>query len=158
MKSLSSREHKSRSSTILSRSFSAFKNTRSYDQPAADETSKAIAGQLGGIPLAIVQMAAIIRRQNLSLKEFFDLYKEGANLHALHQFRIGAQRGYEHSLASVWTLDELSPGALVLLDVLSFLDLDAIQEEIILAGLQQEITAQNQGSDSNFECISMALR
>ena len=116
--------------------------TISHDQPAADETSKAIADQLGGIPLAIVQMAAIIRRQSLSLKEFFDLYKEGANLHALHQFRIGAQRGYEHSLASVWALDQLSPGALVLLDVLSFLDPDAIQEEIILASAQQEITAR----------------
>jgi hypothetical protein len=115
--------------------------TVSHHEPEAEETSKAIAHQLGGVPLAIVQMAAIIRRQSLSLKDFSDLYKEGANLHALHQLRIGAQRGYEHSLASVWALDQLSPGALVLLNVLSFLDPDAIQEEIILAGLQQETTS-----------------
>lgn len=60
--------------------------TISHHEPGADGTSKAIADQLGGVPLAVVQMAAIIRRQSLSLKDFSDLYKEGADLYALHQF------------------------------------------------------------------------
>jgi hypothetical protein len=45
----------------------------SHHGPETEETSNVIAYQGGGILLAVVQMAAIIRRQNLSLNEFSNL-------------------------------------------------------------------------------------
>lgn len=111
--------------------------TKSKDEPQAEATSEAIADQLGGVPLAIAQMAAVIHRQSLSLKEFYELYQEGSNLQGFYEHRIGTQRGYEHSLASVWALDQLKPEALTLLNVFSFLDPDCIQEQILTGNLQE---------------------
>lgn len=91
-----------------------------------------VAQKLGGLPLAIAQAAAHMRRHELLLTEFRDIYEEDMDLNALHDLRIGSShRGYKHSLASVWALDDLDPSALSLLNVLSMLEPDCIQEGIL---------------------------
>jgi hypothetical protein len=105
--------------------------TRKEDQHNSEEASQAIARRLDGLPLAIAQIAAIIRRRNLLLAEFLELYQEDTDLYDLQCLRIGSQRGYEHSIASVWALGDLDEGATALLNVISFLDPECIQEEIL---------------------------
>ncbi|KAI9653617.1 MAG: hypothetical protein M1821_006964 [Bathelium mastoideum] len=90
-----------------------------------------IADTLGGLPFAIVQMAMIIRRRHLSLKDFIEYYEEDAK--RLQETSI---RGltYNQTLASVWAVEQLSPIASSLLKVLSVLDPDQIPEELLTEG------------------------
>jgi hypothetical protein len=95
-----------------------------------------IATNLGGLSLAITQMAAIINRQALSLKEFLDGFCE-ENLRDFHSLRLGVQsRNYEHSLASVWAFDRLDSKSSALLDTLSFLDAGPMADSILKTGCE----------------------
>lgn len=97
------------------------------------ETSVEIAELLGGVPLAITQMAGIIRNRDLSLKDFLEYYREDAQ--RLQKLRApGRKTNYDHTLSSVWAIEALSPESLVLLRVLSFLDPDNIPEIILTDG------------------------
>lgn len=90
-----------------------------------------IAEVVGGLPLAITQMAGIIRRRGLSLEDFLVYYNEDAR--RLHEMRIpGSNTHYKQTVASVWMLEALKKPALTLLQVLSFLDPDRIQEGILI--------------------------
>jgi hypothetical protein len=57
-------------------SLSLFKNLTSIFNEPEDDTAQRISDALGGVPLAISQMAGIIRRQDLTLSEFFELYTD----------------------------------------------------------------------------------
>ena len=97
------------------------------------EVSKSVANRLGGLPLAMTQMAGVIIRRDLTFSEFLRTYDEEESRLELFESRFDRpvrRSGYEHTLASVWALESLKHGA-VLLDVLSFLDPDGIQEYII---------------------------
>lgn len=88
---------------------------------------------LGGLPLAMTQMAGIIVRRDLTFEEFARTYNEEESREELMQLRLDQRRsrsGYEHTLASVWALESLKHGR-ALLEVLSFLDPDRIQEGIL---------------------------
>ncbi|MCJ1293336.1 hypothetical protein MMC34_004890 [Xylographa carneopallida] len=110
--------------------------TREEDRQNSEEASQAIARRLDGLPLAIAQIAAIIRRRNLLLAEFLNLYPDETDLYDLQCLRIGSQRGYEHSIASVWALGDLEDRAIALLNVISFLDPECIQEGILTGTFQ----------------------
>ena len=96
-----------------------------------------IATKLDGLPLAIVQIISIMRMRQLKLTEFVKLYESETELAELQPIRVGNARGYEHSLASVWALENLEPRPLVLLGVISMLDPDRIQESILKSPLQK---------------------
>lgn len=104
-----------------------------YDRRSTEDKVKrdtqAIAQRLEGLPLAIDQIGAIICKQGLTLFEFLDIYEEDKEFFELHPLRYGKCR-YEHSLATVWALESLSRGALALLNFISLLDSEIIQEEI----------------------------
>ena len=108
---------------------------RKVQQDPETEAALTIARRLDGLPLAITQIAAIIRRRDLLLGQFLELHKEDVDLFDLHNLRIGPRRGYEYSLASVWALGDLDPAALSLLNVISMLDPEYIQEEILTGSL-----------------------
>lgn len=94
----------------------------------------AIAEVLGGLPLAIVQMAGVISRQDLSFSEFLDQYRKESAHADLFNLQIGPTNswaGYEHTIASVWALDHLEQAAQVLLEAISVLDPDSIPEYIL---------------------------
>lgn len=92
---------------------------------------------LGGLPLALTQMAGIILRNEYSFKEFVKTYSEEESRKEFLQLRLDQtwnRSGYEHTLASVWALESLNHGR-ALLEVLSFLDPDRIQEDLLTTHL-----------------------
>lgn len=93
------------------------------------EAASEICRRLGGLPLAISQVASIMKRRNMSMKKFLDLYEaESARIHASGKVEIGSH--YTHTIKSVWLLSftNLSPPASRLLGVLSFLNPDNISK------------------------------
>lgn len=103
------------------------------DEPG-DDTAQKISEALGGVPLAISQMAGIIRRQDLTLSEFLELYtnhEEHASLYET-KFETGLVK-YRHSLSTVWAFEKLKPQARQLLELISFLDPDIIEEDLLMA-------------------------
>ena len=97
-----------------------------------DEDSSEVVKILDGFPLAITQMAGVIIRRQLTFHEFADTYNEEESRIELMQLRLDQRRnrsGYEHTVASVWALESLKHSR-ALLEVLSFLDPDRIQEAI----------------------------
>lgn len=103
--------------------------------PGENEASRMIASRLEGLPLAIEQIGAIIRRQRLSLQAFLNIYKDDRELEALQDQRIARKRGYEHSVPSVWALEGLPAGSLAVLNIISFLDPDSIQTRLLMDSL-----------------------
>ena len=96
----------------------------------AVHTSTRIVELLGGLPLAISQMSAIIRRKHLTLRDFEDWYRDDPK--ALHNLQLeGMQASYEHTVGTAWAIDQLSASARSLLQVLSVLDADRIPEELL---------------------------
>lgn len=92
-----------------------------------------ISKTLGGHPLAIAQMSAIIREYHLDFKNFEAWYHENAK--DLYNQRAGGMwTSYKHTVGTAWALDQLSPEALCLLNVLSILDPDRIPEELLMDG------------------------
>lgn len=70
-----------------------------------DDTARQISDALGGIPLAISQMAGIIRRQYLTLAEFLELYNDHEERAKLYETKFDAHLApFRHSLSTVWTL------------------------------------------------------
>jgi hypothetical protein len=96
----------------------------------AVQTSTRIVELLGGLPLAISQMSAIIRRKHLTLRDFEDWYREDSKaLHNLQYKRM--QANYQHTVGTAWAVDQLSASTRSLLQVLSVLDPDRIPEELL---------------------------
>lgn len=98
-----------------------------------DEDGRGVVEALGGFPLALTQMAGVIVRRDLSFDEFTKSYNEEEGREELLQLRLsqGKRRsGYEHTVASVWALESLKHSR-TLLEILSFLDPDGIQEIIL---------------------------
>ena len=99
------------------------------------ESAKDIALQLGGLPLALNQMAAVINAQSPSLKEFDDMYnKHDQRLHK--QSKSGSKYlGYKYSLDTVWELsfEDLSNDARACLGIVSFLAADSVPLEVFTA-------------------------
>lgn len=94
--------------------------------------SRGAAERLGGLPLAISQIASVIVRRNLNFNEFVKQYDEPESHLDIFEYQQakGWRSGYEHNLASVWALESLKHGA-VLLDTMSFLDPDGVHERIL---------------------------
>ena len=94
--------------------------------------AQVISRKLGGLPLAITQMAGIIRRQELSLPEFIRSYEKDAERPGLHSLRYSTGGGtYSSTVSSVWRFDKLNPRPRSLLRTLAFLDPDCIEEVIL---------------------------
>lgn len=112
------------------------KLTRRERELGEEVSGQAIVEALGGLPLAITQMAGVIARNELSFTEFLEMYgKENAHaqLFKLQVGRLKSRTQYDHTIASVWALEGLGDGAASLLGVLSLLDPDGIPEYIVEA-------------------------
>ena len=96
----------------------------------------AVVDMLGGLPLAMTQIAAIIVKRGVSFAEFLTAYKEEEGHRALFEdenhLKSSRKLGYEHTLASVWALESLKHGSVVL-DTIAFLDPDGIHEKILIS-------------------------
>ncbi|KAL8992914.1 MAG: hypothetical protein Q9188_007466 [Gyalolechia gomerana] len=86
---------------------------------------------LGGLPLAISQIAKISFSCDLSLEEIYRLYNQPIQHPNLHSASIASNPCvYPYKLATVWKMETLSPAAKTLLDILSFLDPAQIREQL----------------------------
>jgi hypothetical protein len=119
------------------------------------EEATEIATQLGGLPLAITQMAGIINRRALSLAEFLEQVHNG-KFEEFHSLELEPQmRHYKHNLASVWAFDQLPTGASALLDVISLLDSGPIGEDILKsAGSKVKLDGYPRNLDEYLEARS----
>lgn len=104
-------------------------SNREYEENSL-ETCTRIVEILGGLPLAITQMGGIIRRRYMSLEDFLAYYE--VNARKLHDTAApGQRRSYKQTISSVWMLEALSRSATALLQVLSLLESDRIQESLL---------------------------
>jgi hypothetical protein len=79
-------------------------------------------------------MAGIIRRQDLTLSEFFELYTDHEEHASLYSTKFDTNLvTYGHSLSTVWASEKLKPQARQLLELISFLDPDFIGEDLLIA-------------------------
>lgn len=100
-----------------------------------------IAKCLDGIPLAITQMAAIMRKKRLSFREFLTEYKKPNQKSRFHSLDIHAhdsphfRKRYEHTIASVWALESLTQESFALLTVISLLAPDRIEPQLFFSDI-----------------------
>lgn len=114
-------------------SLSLFNHLTTVSNEFEANTAKKISEALGGVPLAISQMAGIIRRQDLTLSEFFELYTDHEEHANLYETKSDANLiMYPHSLSTVWAFEKLKPHARQLLELISFLDPDFIGEDLLI--------------------------
>lgn len=102
------------------------------DSPDTCETSMALATRLDCVPLAISQIAGLIKVFQMNLGRFLVFYDRDPIMRKLIGVKLPRLGDpYEHSLSTVWALEKLPPNALSFLRVLSFLDPGSIQESLI---------------------------
>lgn len=107
--------------------------TLSGKRPSQDDDVAAaveLCGLLGGLPLAMEQVAAFIRDRESLFSEFLLIFKKSAEKVFA---RTRALDGYEHTVTTVWNLSlgQLSEEAQILHNVLAFFDPDHISEHLI---------------------------
>ena len=102
------------------------------EEEQSKQISENISRSLGGLPLAISQMAGVIRRQELRLSEFAESYSDPSEHAELHKLKFHLGRGtYPHTISSVWAFESLKPTTNCLLGALAFMDSSHIQEFLL---------------------------
>jgi hypothetical protein len=91
--------------------------------------SEILAHRLDGHPLALTQVAGIIRRRELTIQEFLDLH-QWVQTSAMKFRGGGAVDDYKKMLMNVWAFEDLEPATLNLLNLLAQMDPDGISEFI----------------------------
>ena len=119
-----------------------------YDENSLESKDYAmkIAKMLGGLPLAINQIASFISQRRLPLKDFPALYERNSTKIDARKSRLTQ---YEHTLSTVWelSLSRLSGNAAHLQSLMAFLNPDMIDEKMLVNGAPAI-------SDKDFEFLS----
>lgn len=104
------------------------------DSPATkaqENAIRSIVGKLGGLPLAINQMAGLYRQLRCSHTDIAKLL-DGKGIATTFQTTADFSKGQEsRSLATIWALDRLKGPTRALLQVICLLDPDAIPQELL---------------------------
>lgn len=115
------------------------------------ETAKQISDALGGIPLAISQMAGIIRRQDLTMEEFWELYRDFDEHAGLYETKFDTNLvAYQHSIATVWAFNKLKAQSRQLLEIIAFFDPDNVDEELLIAASAELLSTDTSFKKSNY--------
>ncbi|KAK0641783.1 P-loop containing nucleoside triphosphate hydrolase protein [Cercophora newfieldiana] len=91
-----------------------------------------LAKETGGLPLAIRQIASYMLAESLTTEKFLKLYHNHRSSKRVDEWDESTTPWYSHTLATFLNVAfaKLSPGALLILSVISFLDVDEIQEDL----------------------------
>lgn len=90
--------------------------------------------RFGGLPLAVVQIASLIRRRSMTINEFAAVYDRSIQDAGLAEYQASQNDiHYHHTLFTVWAFEDLNNSAQSLLDLMSLLDPFNIQEFILTA-------------------------
>ncbi|KAI1756797.1 hypothetical protein F4782DRAFT_549242 [Xylaria castorea] len=109
------------------------KLTNATEIPENKKALISLSERLGGLPLAITQVAALIDRWEMTLSEFLRYLDKQPSIKTVAKSKPPTlQDHYNHSLFTVWALESLNPSALATLRVLSFLNPDSIRESLLL--------------------------
>lgn len=100
------------------------------------EAFEEVANRLGGLPLLITTMAGVIRRLHLGYKDFLEIYNE-IGLADTEQLSRSASTEDQYDIFYRLGFTQLSSQALSMLQTLSFLDPDCVQESLLRQGLLQ---------------------
>ncbi len=95
----------------------------------SDEEIRKIACLLGGLPLAISQIAGFLVESECPLDEFASLYSTYENMDKIHATSsAGSTTFYQHTLSTVFTMsiNSLDPDATKMLHLAAFLDPDSL--------------------------------
>ncbi|NJM99427.1 MAG: tetratricopeptide repeat protein, partial [Phormidesmis sp. RL_2_1] len=149
-----------------------FERTGMPRTPEAEADAKVLNQLLDGLPLALEQACAYIKRQQIGFGAYIRAYRN-QGLTQLEKAKAKTGR-YPSSVLKTWHLnmaavDNENPAATALLKVSSFLAPDEIPERILIAGaahLEAELGDYFQGSardqkgadDAGDETVSLALR
>lgn len=76
-----------------------------YSIPENIVEALALANRLGGLPLAITQVATMIRSRDLTFQEFLELFEEEESRHDI----IRDEGAYGHTLSTIFPLERLDP-------------------------------------------------
>lgn len=99
-----------------------------------------IAERLGGLPLAIIQVAALVDRWEMTLPESLAFYEKQPSIAAIAQNHPGSLNDhYKHSLFTVWALEDLNPPTMTILRIMSFLNPDRIRESLFTKHLPRDL-------------------
>ena len=132
-------------------SISLFNHLSTISNEPEDNTALKISDALGGVPLAISQMAGIIRRQDLTLSEFFELYTDHEEHASLYGTKFDTNLvTYPHSLSTAWAFEKLKPQARQMLELISFLDPDVIGEDLLMEASVELLADGAQYKKSNY--------
>lgn len=102
------------------------------DKKDQDDEAQVIGNRLGGLPLAITQMAGLIRLQFLSFGEFLEMYDEPLEEAEIHEKELQPLRQTARgNISSIWAIEKLSDHARALIEILAFLDPDRIQDTVL---------------------------
>lgn len=113
-----------------------YKSTTPEDKQAVVQ----IARRLGGLAIALSHIAGVIVRKDLTFAECLKSYDEEYLVTGTREMALSqASSGYQYSFTTIWALDTLSPSALCLLEVMSFLDPDTMQESLLISGKGHEL-------------------
>lgn len=100
------------------------------DEP--EDHARLVSHRLGGLPLAIVQMAGMKDLQFLSFEEFLGIYDEPLEEAEIHETELQPLRQTARgNISSIWAIEKLSAEARAILEVLAFLDPDRVQDGIL---------------------------
>ena len=107
-----------------------------------DSSIRTIVKELGCLPLAIEQAAAFIRESKRSINEYLPLYRKSRSTRQkLQKWTPKGNRKYQYSVATTWQMsfdlvrrNPESPDAVLLLQLLAFLNPDLILVEFLQAG------------------------
>ena len=114
-------------------SSSLFNHLTTVSSEPKDNTARKISEALGGVTLAIPQMAGIIHQLDLTLSEFLELYADYEEHASLYKTKSDTNLiTYPHSLSTVWAFEKLKPHARELLELISFSDPDFIGEDLLI--------------------------
>ncbi|KAK2811685.1 hypothetical protein FQN50_002031 [Emmonsiellopsis sp. PD_5] len=132
-------------------SLSLFNHLTAISSEPEDDTAQQISDVLGGIPLAISQMAGIIRRQDLTLSEFFELYTDHEEKTGLYKTKFDTNLvTYRHSLSTVWAVEKLELPARQLLQLIAFFDPDTIGEDLLMEASVELLSEGAKFKKSNY--------
>ncbi|EER42224.1 tetratricopeptide repeat domain-containing protein [Histoplasma capsulatum H143] len=132
-------------------SLSLFHHLTTIPNGSDSKTAEQISDALGGVPLAISQMAGIIRTQDLTLSEFFELYMDHEEHASLYETKFDINlASYRHSLSTVWAFEKLKPQARHLLELISFLDPDVIGEDLLMEASAELLSEGTKFKRSNY--------
>ncbi|EMR67542.1 putative tetratricopeptide repeat domain-containing protein [Eutypa lata UCREL1] len=139
-------------------SLSLFSHLTTSSNDSEDDIAQQISNALGGVPLAISQMAGIIRRQDLTLSEFLELYTDREEHASLYETKFDTNLiTYRHSLSTVWAFEKLKPQARQMLELISFLDPDVIGEDLLMEASVELFSEGTHFKKSNYNAARADL-